>query len=124
MIRKKLDTLCVSKFLFHFLPNVYNSTCFDCINICCPFQGTLCLQVLLLGKLAEIFQSTSNLSERKRELLHGASGSTVSLVTTKAETSSEQSNNKSPGPQGLVYTEIAAGFKIGSGGLKFKRICF
>lgn len=76
-----------------------------------PFSGNIVLRcIFTVG--TKIFQPTSNLSERKRGLLHGASGPTVFLVTTKADTSSEQSNNKSPGPWGLVYTEIATGFRI------------
>lgn len=88
-----------------------------------PFSGNLVLRCIFTVE-AKIFQPTSNLSERKRRLLHGASGPTVFLVATKADTSSELSDNKSPGPQGLVYTEIATGFRFGSGVLIFKRILF
>lgn len=50
-----------------------------------PLSGNIVLTEFLLEKLVQTFQSMSNLSERKWELLYGASGSTVSLVTTKAE---------------------------------------
>lgn len=69
-----------------------------------------------------MFLSQSHLFERKGELSDCALGFAIFLATTKADTSSEYSNNKTHGPQGLVYTEIASGFKIGPGVLNFKRI--